>query len=357
MVKIIKDVALTYDDVYIRPQYSEMRTRKDCKLLTRFTKNYKISIPIVGSPMTTVVGLEMMKELENLGGIAVLPRFNKIEEQEKIIEEFSKHLLNVYSYNCEHIPIAVSVGVVGDYIDAAQRLIKKGANIIVIDVAHGHHILTKNAIYNLKKNIPSYVDIVAGNIATAEAARDLIEWGADALRCGIGGGSACTTRVFCGTGVPMISCLQEIREVAEKYDIPIIADGGMRNSGDICKALCFADSVMLGAMLAGTPESPGEIFPNGIYDKDGYSKIFYGSASYDNKLQTGEGNRHIEGISTRIPLKPPLNKIITQITQSLKSAMSYTGVDNLIDYRKRAILQIVTQNGHNEALPHILIRK
>ena len=243
------------------------------------------------------------------------------------------------------IPIIAAVGATGDYVERTNELIKAGANIILIDVAHGHHENVRIAIQNIKA-INSEVDVIAGNIATAEAAEDLCAWGADALRVGIGGGSLCTTRIKTGFGVPNVSCLQDIIAVSK---VPVIADGGIRTSGDISKALGLgANTVMLGSLIAATEEAPGSLINKGgvLY------KRYRGSASLETKVLHGQEARNVEGESTVILYKGAVRYIVNDLLDGVRSALSYGGASNLENFYPKIVQ--VTNSGINEARPHLI---
>ena len=220
---------LTYDDIQLVPGFSNIKSRQSIDLTTKLSKNYTISIPIVGSPMDTVCESDMAFKLYQLGGVGCIHRFNKIIEQYTEIQKLCEKISAAGEY-LETIPIMAAIGVQEDDKQRAKNLIKAGANVLLIDVAHGDHQNVIDMTIWCKENLPSHVDIIAGNIATAEAAERLQEAGADGLRVGIGGGSLCTTRIKTGFGVPNVTCIEEISKVAE---VPIMADGGIRSSGDI----------------------------------------------------------------------------------------------------------------------------
>jgi IMP dehydrogenase len=351
---------LTYDDIQLVPSYSEIETRKNIKLQTLITKRYGLNTPLVASPMDTVCGLDMAYKMMLMGGVGCIHRFMSIEEQSQIV----KHLrYKIYGdgfggpfeewgimYDDWHseikqVPIMAAVGANGDYLERAQSLIAAGANIILIDVAHGHHKNVKLAIENIKA-ISSEIDVIAGNIATAEAAMDLQSWGADGLRVGVGGGSLCTTRIKTGFGVPNVSCLEEIISVAK---VPVMADGGIRTSGDISKALALgASNVMLGSLLAGTDEAPGQI----IQKQNGLYKRYRGAASLETKVTHGQEARNVEGESTIIPYKGGVKYIITELVDGVKSALSYSGASSLKEFNPHYV--VVTNAGITEAKPHLL---
>ena len=239
-----------------------------------------------------------------------------------------------------------AIGVSESDKERATSLVESGANILVIDVAHGHHTNVLEMIKWCKNNLDDKVDIIAGNIATAQAAMDLVTYGADGLRVGIGGGSLCTTRIKTGFGVPNVSCLEEIIRVAK---VPIMADGGIRTSGDIAKALALgSSSVMLGSLLAGTDEAPGQIIetPKGLY------KRYRGSASLETKVVNGQQVRNVEGESTTIPYKGGVKFIVNGLLDGVKSALSYGGARNLKEFKPKYV--VVTNSGINEAKPHLL---
>ena len=352
---------LTYDDIQLVPQYSEIPSRTQINLKTLVSRRYGILNPIVASPMDTVCELEMAYKIFLLGGVGCIHRFNTIQEQSKIIKELYHRIYSeewgnqfeswgvmVDNWHSEipHIPIMASIGVSESDKDRAKSLVDSGCNIIVIDVAHGHHKNVEKMLMWCKNNLDDKVDIIAGNIATKEAAQELESWGADGLRVGIGGGSLCTTRVKTGFGVPNVSCIEDITSVAKT---PVMADGGIRSSGDISKALAIgASSVMLGSLIAGTDEAPGQIVetPKGLY------KRYRGSASLETKVTHGQQTRNVEGESTTIPYKGGVKFIVNGLIDGVKSALSYGGAKSLEDFNPPYVK--VTNSGINEAKPHLL---
>lgn len=342
--------ALTYDDIQLIPNYSDVQTRQNIDLTTAVSRNWSINIPIVGSCMDTVTEYEMAATLMEMGGVGCIHRFMSIEEQVAQVKKLVAY--RDTDLTLSHLPIMAAVGVVGDYLDRAIELENAGCNIILVDVAHGHHSNMEVALAELKAHLTEGVtDVIAGNIATAEAAEDLIAWGADGLRVGIGGGSLCTTRVKTGFGVPNVTSIEEVFKVAEGAGVPIMADGGIKSSGDIAKALAVgADCVMVGSLLAGTKESPGAILetPQGLY------KRYRGSASLETKVTHGQKARNVEGESTTIPFKGGVKFIVNGLTDGVRSAFSYAGSDNIIDYYTRADYNVVTNAGLAEAKPHLI---
>jgi len=336
-----QDRALTYDDIQLVPAYSDIESRKTIDLTTDLTNNYKIMVPLIASPMDTVCDSEMAITMMDLGGVGCIHRFMSIEEQAQEVHKVFLHNAN----NAVDLPVMAAVGANGDYLERTQELVKSGVNIVLIDVAHGYHKFVKDAIEKIKSNFPM-VDVIAGNIANAEAAEALQNWGADALRVGIGGGSLCTTRIKTGFGVPNVTSLEDVVSVAK---VPVIACGGIRNSGDIAKALAVgADSVILGSLLAGTKEAPGAIIEksNGLY------KRYRGAASLETKSIHGQETRNVEGESTVVPFKGGAKFIVEGLMDGLRSALSYAGARSIKEFNPEYV--VVTAAGMNEARPHLL---
>jgi IMP dehydrogenase len=250
--------------------------------------------------------------------------------------------------------VGAAIGVRGDFIERAYELVKAGVDILCIDIAHGHLNKSILAIKKIKSKFPN-IPLIAGNVATEEGARDLRKAGVDVIKVGIGPGSACTTRIVTGVGVPQITAIFLAKKGAD--NIPIIADGGCKNYGDIAKALAAgANFVMLGSMLAGTDESPGEIFTI----KNKKVKGFRGmssSISYQNKSKIlNESNNYTpiaEGISYGfIDYKGSVNEVLQNIEKALRSSFSYVGAKNLNEFHKRAKFIKVSALGFRENLPH-----
>jgi len=350
-------LALTYDDIQLVPSYSNISSRRNIDLTTQVTKRYGLRMPLVASCMDTVCESEMAITIAEMGGVGCLHRFMSIEEQAIEVQNIVKglqtesiqKLWNVtdaaWNY-LPQIPLMAAVGANGDFAERAIALVNAGANIILIDVAHGHHENVKQAIAKLKQVLPSHVDFIAGNIASAKAAQDLEAWGADGLRVGVGGGSLCTTRLKTGFGVPNVSCLQDITAATS---LPIMADGGIRTSGDIAKALALGSScVMLGSLIAGTKEAPGKIIekPTGLY------KRYRGAASLETKMAHNQAERNVEGESTVIPFKGGAKYVIESLLDGVRSALSYGGANNIKDFKPEYVQ--VTNAGLAEARPHLI---
>lgn len=254
---------------------------------------------------------------------------------------------------------AAAVGVGADLFDRVDALVASKVDVIVVDTAHGHSLGVINAVRTVKERHP-HVDLIAGNIATAEAARDLIETGVDALKVGIGPGSICTTRVIAGIGVPQITAIYDCSQEANKYNIPIIADGGVKYSGDIAKAIAAgASSVMIGNLFAGTEESPGETI---IYQGRNY-KVYRGMGSLA-AMADGSKDRYFqenmdklvpEGIEGRIPFKGPIADTIFQLVGGLRAGMGYCGVKNIEEMKTKTQFVRITGAGLKESHPHDVV--
>jgi len=253
--------------------------------------------------------------------------------------------------------VAAAVGVGPDRTERSKALVEAGVDALVIDTAHGHSKGVINALIELKKLFGDKVDIIAGNVATGAATKDLIEAGADGVKVGIGPGSICTTRVVAGVGVPQLSAIWDCAQVARAYDIPIIGDGGIRYSGDVVKALAAgAHSVMLGSMLAGTKESPGE---TEIYQGRSY-KVYRGMGSLG-AMKSGSKDRYFqsdaeklvpEGIEGRVPYKGSLTDSIYQVVGGLRAGMGYCGAPDLEALYQHSHFVRITAAGTIESHPH-----
>lgn len=352
---------LTYDDILLVPKYSEVKSRSIINTNTLVSRRYGLLKPLVASCMDTVCEYKMAIKMVELGGVGCIHRFMTIDEQceqvSKVVEYINKNhmyehwgvMYDDWHSDIKQIPVMAAIGVNDVDIDRAIRLVLSGVNIILIDVAHGHHINVKNMISKLREVLPTSVDIIAGNISTKESAEDLCEWGADGLRVGIGGGSLCTTRIQTGHGVPNVT---SIIDCVEGSSVPVMADGGIRNSGDISKALSVgADCVMLGSLLAGTKESPGKIVEKG---NGSLYKRYRGSASLETKSAHKQSTKHIEGESTMIPFKGSVEYIIDKLNDGLKSALSYSGSKDIKEFHWKSEVIEITPSGMVESKPHLL---
>ena len=340
--------AYTFDDIQITPVYSEVNSRSQCNLTTNFTKQYKLGTPLVASPMDTVTEYNMAISIASHGGVGVIHRFMNIESQSNQVRKIKE----------QEKLVAAAIGATADYKERAKELVNAGAIVLLIDVAHGNTKQVKDAITWCKQTFPHYVDIIAGNVATYEGAKNLVDWGSDAIRVGIGNGSLCETRIRTGIGIPQVTALIDcVRAVEESgIDVPIIADGGIRMTGDVAKALSLgADSVMLGSLLAGTRESPGEIHRMGMWPNEQLFKKYRGSASAEVKQVHGLEEKNIEGNSKIIPYKGKVERVINDINDGVRSAMSYVNATSIREFQVKSDHVLITQNGLIEAKPHLLL--
>jgi IMP dehydrogenase len=327
-----------FDDILLIPQNSEIESRKDVSLKTDLRNGLVLDLPMIAAPMDTVCEWEMVEAMGHAGGMGILHRYMSIEEQCSMVR-MSRAQEVIHG-------IGGSVGARGSFSEDAKMLQDAGANIILVDVANGHNQNAVNAVKKLRKELYTDTHIMAGNVATWEGFARLADAGADSIRVGIGGGSACTTRVVSAHGVPTLASILDIRERVRYEDGPaLIADGGIRNSGDAAKALAAgAHALMLGRLLAGTTESPGEVV-------DGH-KVFRGMASREAQ-EAGRGTvSGVEGISTTIPYVGSVSDVINDFKAGLSSALSYTGVENLLDFYHQSMYNRVTSTTLNETKPH-----
>jgi len=334
---------LTYNDILLAPQYSDIRSRSEVDIGSALDGPYAyvpLRLPIMASPMDTISEEEMGVAMWQEGGLAVIHRYNTIERQLEIMD----HIITLCQCNA-----AAAIGTSGDYLERATALYDVGVRILCVDVAHGHHILMKEALHELRDCFDDSAHIIAGNVATLEGYNDLVDWGADSVRCNIGGGSICSTRTQTGHGVPglqtIIDCARSDRNA------PIIADGGIRNSGDIVKALAAgADFVMLGSLFAGTDETPGDI----INTHEGKFKSYRGMASKDAQIAWRGKTASLEGVATTVPCKGPVDEVLEELERGIRSGLSYSGARTIRELQAKAEFIQQTASGQLESSAHIL---
>lgn len=330
---------LTYDDVLIVPSKSAVRSRKDPNLSTRLTKKLKIGMPFISANMDTVTESGMAIAMGQLGGAGILHRFMSVEAQ---IEEVRK------VRNSGVAVIAASIGVNEEGRARAEALVREGANLLTIDIAHGHSVAMIETLHWLRDKFQDKVELIAGNVATPEATEELIKAGADAIKVGIGPGSMCTTRIITGAGVPQLTAVAWCAEVARNHGVPVIADGGLKSSGDVVKALAAgAETVMLGSLLAGCLETPGEIH--------GGKKHYRGMASRAAQVSWRGGlpeGMAPEGEATSVSVKGSVKDVVMELAGGLRSGMSYINADNLGEILEKARFMEMSANGIRESVAH-----
>ncbi len=329
---------LTYDDVLLEPQYSNIESRADVDLSRELDGDRKLALPIISSPMDTVTEADMASALAQAGGLGIVHRYNSIEEQVAIVTRAQPSLFMV----------GAAIGVTGDFKERATELVEAGALVLCVDVAHGHHILVKKALHALRAKFDKRIHIMAGNVATAQGYLELSDWGADSVRCNVGGGSICSTRIQTGHGVPGLHTIFQCAE--NRSGAKIIADGGIKNSGDIVKALAAgADFVMLGSLLAGTTESPGEA----ITTEQGEFKVYRGMASKEAQLAWRGKYSSDEGVAAAVPSKGSVRDVLAALENGVRSGFSYSGARNMNMLHDSARFLEQTAAGQAESSTHI----
>lgn len=352
---------LTFDDVLLIPQYSEVLPA-EAQLETYITKDIKLNIPLLSAAMDTVTESDMAIALAQLGGIGVIHRALSVDRQIEEVKRVKHYGGSFYSNSLKdkdgRLMVAAAAGVGTDANERIDKLIEAGIDVLVIDTAHGHSRMVLNKVKETKKRY-SNIPLLVGNIATFDAARDLINMGADGLKIGVGPGSICTTRIVSGVGVPQITAILDVSRAAKKFNIPVIADGGIRYSGDITKAIAAgASSVILGSLFAGTDESPGELI-----GKDKKYKCYRGMGSLG-VMKANGGDRYFqknttdvkkiipEGVEAKIEYKGSVSDIIHQLIGGLRSGMGYSGALTINDLQAKAMFVRITAAGLSESHVH-----
>jgi IMP dehydrogenase len=337
---------LTFDDVLLIPRHSEISSRFNPQLESNLTRNFKMKTPIISANMDTVTEHEMAIKMSQLGGLGILHRFMTSDEQVKqvkLVRQYVKPL---------GLPVAASIGVKEEGMRRADLLVDAGVDILTIDIAHGDSVMMFEILNYVKKKYPK-IDIIAGNTATPEGVRGLVEHGADAVKIGIGPGSMCTTRIITGCGVPQLTAIAMCFNEAKKHNVPVIADGGIKTSGDIVKAFAAgASTVMLGSMLSGCLETPGEI--------EGGRKRYRGMASKDAQvLWRGELPQGMapEGEARWVNCKGSVENIMHELTGGLRSGMTYLNSHSIDEISKNARFMEITTSGMMESKPHGLFNQ
>lgn len=333
-----KQDGLTFDDVLVVPCKSEVKSRRDPDLTSKITKEISREVPIISSNMDTVTEGDMAKAMCDLGGLGILHRFIDVEAQIKELETVKESKSPLLS---------ASVGIGDNGKERAKALFDAGVELITIDIAHGHSLQMMDLTSWIKKEFPS-LQVIAGNVATPEAVKDLANSGADAIKVGIGPGSMCTTRIITGCGLPQLTAIAMCKIEAEKHNVPIIADGGLKTSGDIFKAFCAgADSVMVGSLLAGTLETPGEV-------RHG-KKLYRGMASRSAQDSWRGGvskGMAPEGESHMINIKGHVESVVLELTGGVRSGMSYINATEFSQIKDNARFIKMSSSGIRESVAH-----
>ena len=346
-------LGLTYDDVLLLPDASDV-VPSEVDTTTQLTRTISIAVPLVSSAMDTVTESAMAIAMAKAGGIGIIHRNLPIADQ------------------VTHVKLVKNVGLAGaavgvgdDGFARAQALIEAGVDVVVVDTAHGHHRAVLDAIARIKKYSPT-IQIIGGNIATRAGAQALINAGADAVKVGVGPGSICTTRVVAGVGVPQITAIMEAAKACNKAGIPLIADGGLQYSGDIVKAIVAgANSVMLGSLLAGCQESPGELVEiAGVKYKTYRGMGSLGAMQSRGEQKSYSKDRYMqddvlsedklvpEGIEGKVIFRGSVEDVVHQLVGGLRSGMGYAGAPDIETLRREGRLIQITSAGLQESHPH-----
>jgi len=343
-------LALSYDDVLLAPQISDIKSRSDVDLSTQITPHVKLNVPLISINMTDVTGVEMAIALGGLGGLGFLPRFETPEIQADMVLAVKK----------KGVIVGAAVGCKEGYLERAEMLVKAGADIITLDVAHGGMIQAIEATRQLKAMFGKDADIISGVVGTYETAYALFEAGADSVRVGVGPGTICITRIQTGFGVPQITAVLEASRAARHFGKTILCDGGTKNSGDIVKGLAAgASAVIVGSQFAGHSEAPGKVIT-----KDGVKYKAYNASTCltEKKMHskvlgnlTKEYTQHIEGVESIVRYKGPVKASIENWVANIKSGFSYCGAKNIKELWKKAQFIRVSPLGIRENGAHDVI--
>lgn len=350
---------LTFDDVLLIPQKSDVLPSQ-VSTRTLLTKDLALELPILSAPMDTVTEAPMAIALGKLGGLGVIHRNLPVDAQVDAVRRVK----------AEGVHVGAAVGVSGDADDRAAALAAAGCDLVVVDTAHGHSAGVIRMVEKLKAR--HRVQVMAGNVATAEGTEELISAGADAVRVGMGPGAICTTRIVAGAGMPQVTAVFDCAEVAARHGIPICADGGIQHSGDIAKAIgAGAHTVMLGGLLAGVDESPGEL----VVTPEGRMKTYRGMGSLGAMTARGQVSRSgvplggttdrygqqdvgefsklvPEGVEGLVPAQGPLGPLVHQLIGGLRAGMGYVGAVTIEDLRAGARFVRISGAGLRESHPH-----
>lgn len=356
---------LTFDDVLLIPAESHVLPN-EVKLDTKLAPNLQLHIPLISAGMDTVTEGNMAIAMAENGGLGVIHKNLSIEAQ---VDEVKKAKGKTVDPNLPHPAVdnqgrllaAAAVGVTSDTFERAESLLEAGADAIVIDTAHGHSAGVLRKIKEIREHFPN-ATLIAGNVATGKGTAALFDAGVDVVKVGIGPGSICTTRIVAGVGVPQITAIYDAASVAQKYGKKIIADGGIKYSGDVVKALAAGgNAVMLGSMFSGTTEAPGTIFTNEGKQFKSYRGMGSVGAmsqqhgSSDRYFQGGvnEANKLVpEGVEALVPYKGDVSNIIYQIDGGLRAGMGYVGASTIEELIENSQFVQITNAGLRESHPH-----
>jgi len=359
----IQKEGYTFDDCLLVPAFSTV-VPAEVDISSKLTQKITLNVPIVSAAMDTITEENMARTLAIMGGIGFIHKNLSIKDQSEMVLRVKKtpiKELNTQSCIDDYgqLRVGAAVGVSETTLKRVKSLVEAGIDILAIDSAHGHSEGVSNTVKAVRALYPN-LDIVGGNIVTAQAAIDLIYAGATCVKVGVGPGSICTTRVIAGVGVPQLTAINDVYQVAKQYGVGVIADGGIKISGDIVKALAAgADCVMLGGLLAGCEETPGEVFE--IEDK--LMKCYVGMGSLS-AMQRGSSDRYFqggqteleklvpEGIEAMVTFKGSIKDVLYQMMGGLRSGMGYCGCKKVSELKEKAVFIKITNSGLRESHPH-----
>ncbi|MFL6232709.1 MAG: IMP dehydrogenase [Thermoanaerobaculia bacterium] len=356
---------LTYDDVVLIPHRTSAQSRSQVDISSDLTRRLRLRVPIVSSNSPWCTGAEMAIAMARFGAIGFVHRMQPPERQAEEIRRTKSAPAPLCRFPDASVDargrllVGAAIGVKGDYLTRAALLTEAGADLLIVDVAHGHADHAVEAVEEIKRRHQD-LELVAGNVATAAGTADLIAAGADAVKVGIGPGGICTTRMVTGCGVPQLTAVIDCAQEAGRHGVPIIADGGIRSSGDITKALAAgASTVMLGSLLGGSEES--EALPVNTNGKKFKITTGFASLGMEITLKRWSGLpisleevlRYVpEGVDTTFPYQGPVENLLLQFAGGLRSGMSYNGALDLAELRKKAEFMQVSVAGLREASAH-----
>lgn len=361
MAKILEKDALTFDDVLLVPQYSEI-TPDMADVSTKLTNTFKMNVPFLSAAMDTVSEHKLVTALALAGGLGVIHKNMSIADQAKEVEMVKNYEFDNEKYKRALIDkkgrlcVGAAIGVTADMMDRVHALMDAGVDVLVLDSAHGDSKNIINAIKNLRLEYPS-MELIAGNVATYEGALDLMKAGASAVKVGMGPGSICTTRIIAGIGVPQLQAVMDCARASKEMNVPIIADGGIKYSGDVVKALAAgANTVMLGGLFATCEEAPGD-----IYESNGKKYRTYrgmgsieamAKGSTDRYFQTGHKKFVAEGVQGIVEVKTTVEELVFQLIGGLKAGMGYCGSKDIPTLQEKGTFIKITNNALLESHPH-----
>lgn len=361
MAKILEKDALTFDDVLLVPQYSEI-TPDMADVSTKLTNTFKMNVPFLSAAMDTVSEHKLVTALALAGGLGIIHKNMSIADQAKEVEMVKNYEFDNEKYKRVLIDkkgrlcVGAAIGVTADMMDRVHALMDAGVDVFVLDSAHGDSKNIINAIKNLRLEYPS-MELIAGNVATYEGALDLMKAGASAVKVGMGPGSICTTRIIAGIGVPQLQAVMDCARASKEMNVPIIADGGIKYSGDVVKALAAgANTVMLGGLFATCEEAPGDIFESNGKKYRTYRGMgsieAMAKGSTDRYFQTGHKKFVAEGVQGIVEVKTTVEELVFQLIGGLKAGMGYCGSKDIPTLQEKGTFIKITNNALLESHPH-----